>query len=79
MEELRKVYTALEQIDQEADFEAKQALIGLLDLRATLRIDDNDDRWVDIHYLQGTHPRKLCTQNEIRARRCTTMYLDELG
>jgi hypothetical protein len=47
-------------------FEAKQALIELLDLRATLRIDDKGERWVDIHWLHKVHSEKLFPQKTKR-------------
>lgn len=66
---LRKMHDALETIHEEADFSAKQALIELLNLRATLRTDANGQKWVDIHWLRTTEPRPLCTQKAIAASR----------
>jgi len=57
VEELRKMYEALYTIDEEADFDAKRALIDILNIRATLRVDSEGTRWVDIHWLTKTYPK----------------------
>ncbi len=40
--ELRKMFSALETIDETADYSAKRALIEILNLRATLRITNEE-------------------------------------
>jgi hypothetical protein len=42
--------------------------LPLLNLKATLRVADNGEMWVDIHFLAKTHPKKL-TQKTISGRR----------
>jgi site-specific DNA recombinase len=67
--ELRKMYEALHTIDEEADFSAKRALVELLNLRATLRVDESGQRWVDIRWLRKTYPEKLRAQIKQSAER----------
>jgi ribosomal protein L17 len=62
VKELRKMYEALHTIDEEADFSAIRAFIQLLNLRATLRVDETGQRWVDIRWLRKTYPEKLRAQ-----------------
>jgi len=62
--ELRQIYEALHAIDQKADFEAKLALIQLMDLTATLKGET-----VDIHYLRKTYSRPLRLQMPTEASR----------
>jgi site-specific DNA recombinase len=69
VEEVRKMFEALHVINQEADFEAKQALIGLLDLTATVRRDELGQVWVDIVYLRKNYSRPLLPQKTIAQRR----------
>jgi len=69
VEEVRNMYEALHAINREADFEAKQALIGLLDLTATVRRDELGKVWVDIVYLRKHYPRPLLSQKAIAQRR----------
>jgi site-specific DNA recombinase len=54
--ELRKMYEALETINEEADFAAKRALINFLNLKVTLYIKDNGEKWIDIHWLRRVYP-----------------------
>jgi site-specific DNA recombinase len=68
VEALRQMYTALYTIDTEADFAAKRYLIELLNLHAILRVEENGEMWVDIHWLANTHP-KLLTQKTKSGRR----------
>jgi chromosome segregation ATPase len=57
VEGLRQIYEALHAIDEEADFDAKRALIDILNITATLRVDSDGAKWVDIHWLAKTYPR----------------------
>jgi len=59
LNELRKVYEALETINEESDFEAKRALINILNLKVTLYTKDNGERWIDIHWLRKVYPRPI--------------------
>jgi len=65
---LGAMYEALHTIDEEADFEAKRALIDILNLKATLRIDEEGQYWVDIHWLTKIYPEKLCVQKTLNPR-----------
>jgi site-specific DNA recombinase len=65
---LRDMYEALDTIDEEADLDAKKELIKILNLKATLRVDEQGQRWVDIHWLRRAYPEKLCEQKVIRGR-----------
>lgn len=65
IEELKKVFAALEHINQTGDFAAKRAIIVRLNLKATLREEDDGERWVDIHWYRQTYQRKLWVQNKI--------------
>lgn len=62
VEALREMYEALHAINETPDYEAKRALIDILDIRVTLRIDEENQRWVDIHWLRKVENRKLWTQ-----------------
>jgi site-specific DNA recombinase len=66
---VRKMITALEVINEEADFSAKKRLIEIMNLRATLRTDEQGQRWVDIHWLRKTEPRPLHVQTALSAGR----------
>jgi site-specific DNA recombinase len=65
---LRELYEALEEINQSADFTARRTLIDLLNLKASIRVDDDGVRWVDIHWLRKTYPRELWTQKTSEGR-----------
>ena len=43
----------------EHSFEARRGLVAFLNLRATLRVDEAGDKWVDIHWLIRTYPRRI--------------------
>jgi DNA invertase Pin-like site-specific DNA recombinase len=69
VEALRHSVDALKMIDQDADFEAKRTLIELLNLKATIRTDEQGQRWVDIHWLRTVNPRQLFPQSSQPAKR----------
>jgi site-specific DNA recombinase len=69
IEVLRRTFVALHNIDDEADFQAKRALIELLNLKATIRTEQSGERWVDIHWMRSINPRLLCPQSSRPARR----------
>jgi site-specific DNA recombinase len=60
---IKQMLGALHTIDEQADITAKRALIEALNLKATLRTDEQGQRWVDIHWLRETISRKLHDQN----------------
>jgi Recombinase zinc beta ribbon domain len=61
---LRQMNEALATINETADFTAKRALIDLLDLHVQIRIDEEDQKWVDITWASKLHQRKLWIQKE---------------
>jgi site-specific DNA recombinase len=56
LNELRKVYEALETINEESDLTARRALINILNLKVTLYLKDGE-KWIDIHWLRRAYPR----------------------
>jgi len=56
---MREMYEALETINEDADFDAKRALINILNLKVTLYTKDNGQRWLDIHWLRKVYPRPV--------------------
>jgi len=59
LSELRKMYQALETINEEADFEAKRTLINILNLKVTLYTKENGEKWIDILWLRKVYPRPV--------------------
>ncbi len=59
LKKLREMYEALETINEESDFEAKRALINILNLKVTLYTKEHGKRWIDIHWLRNTYPRPV--------------------
>jgi len=56
IDEVAAVREELDDINQTNDFAAKRRLINALDIRATLRVVEAGERWVDIHWCLRDFP-----------------------
>lgn len=55
VEYLQDIHVALDAADD--DFELRRGIIEDLNLRATLRVDEAGEKWIDIHWLIFTYPQ----------------------